>query len=681
MKWLLDPSEYPFPNPRIDGWKKLLEVKARSVDIFVFPLEVFDYYLKNEKLPAGFIKALTKQSEKIIEDFPSHAAVVRRAFVVPGLENPPGPRLLGLTTPDHVVKAVEQLYSFAIKQKYHVNQPNQISGWLEPPSLLLDIDQYRKDSSQVQIPYGGYAVSENGHVQIYAVYGINEGVQSLVADSYQVEARRGKFFVNQKDIPQKNLMLCTTKQKSTQKYQVPTDLQLDQVLGDNEILEVARVVYQLSQLYGPQRVEFSTYDQGICFNEVADYYRKESKSTKDLEISGEVVTIANLKDLKQLSKIDPQQLESGQKIILVDEQVISSRNYDVLGTLAHWKDKLYILYPGVAATQHAMRILADKGHRAFLVGSQKFNPGDQVQITNRGGKVRVINLSKTENQKTVSLWDASLIGVDLCGGKATRLSQAKTAGFQVPHGYVCTTLVFDEILKLLHIKSLSVDHFDKYFHKITPDNQAITAIIGPLLPDYRQGDRVYSVRSSSTIEDTSQHSLAGIFDSFLNVNTQQITPKIIEVIRSSFHPRAAKYLQHHPELVSKLKMAVIIQEMVQAKYAGVIFGAKIQTGEHYIVQIEAGQGLGEQVVSGSAKKVEYISFNRQEKQLVEHRGPQYLSLAQARALFMLSERLRSEFADIPQDIEWAIDQDDQIWLLQSRDLLLTGKQPDVNNKK
>ena len=156
--------------------------------------------------------------------------------------------------------------SFAIKQEYDKGPESQISGWMEPPSTILDHDKFEKDPTLVSIPYGGYALSENGFVEIFAVFGINEGVQSLVADRYTLEARNNRYFVVKKEVPQKNLMMCSTTRAPAQLLSVPTDSQFDQVLSDGEIPEVARVVHELSVKYGPQRVEFSTDEGGICFN-------------------------------------------------------------------------------------------------------------------------------------------------------------------------------------------------------------------------------------------------------------------------------------------------------------------------------------------------------------------------------------------------------------------------------
>ncbi len=672
MKYLISPSEYKQPNPRIDGWKKLQEVNARIVNIFVFPLEIFQYFVKNKKLPKEFIQEALIAAKKVIDDSPSHTALVRRAFVVPGLENPPGPRFLGLTTPKKVVKSIGDLFQFAIDQNYNKEKNSQISGWIEPPSTVLDVKKFEKDPQNTLIPYGGYGISDENKVTIYSVFGINEGVQSLAADRYEIEFRRGRAFIIHKEVPQKNLMLCTTAQSGAKLFNVPIDMQFDQILSDSEITEVARVVHELSEKYGPQRVEFSTDDKGICFNEVADYWKEnEKEETQNINIKGTVQLINSLEDFNKLSQIPQEDLLSGKVIVKISEKIISNRDYDILGALAAWKDNLYVLYPGIAATQHAMRILTDKGHKAFLIGNQKFNEGDHAQIVVSGGKVRVTNLSRTENQDYVSLWDASLLGVSLCGGKADRLSKLKIISFQVPHGAVLTTLVFDKIVKKLGYSSpVPLEKFSEIYKKLNKPSKELISFISSIINDYIISNKAFSVRSSATIEDSSKDSMAGMFETCINVSGKNLSLKVLEIIRSAFNPKIEKYIQRNPILAKKLKMAVILQEMVPARCAGVIFGAKIQTGNTDIVEIEANKGLGEGIVSGEAKQIEQYKFSRSERRVIEQKGPKILSQSEAKALFILSERLKSEFNDIPQDIEWAIDSNGQVWVLQSRDLYL-----------
>ena len=670
IKYLLSPLEYKLPNPRIDGFRKLKEVNANTVDIFGFSLKAFDYFLKNKELPKEFIKELIKIANKMIPLSLTNAVYIRRAFVVPDLKNPPGP-WFRISSAQEVVSSVKELYDFAISQKYHQKTNAQISGFIHPAIGDKKFDK-GKAINIAKIPYGGYAVISNNKIEIYAVFGMNEGVQSLVADYYTVETKNNKFFITEKKIPQKTQMLCPTRKTRGSIFDVPSEIQFEQILSDNEILEITRVLSELSLKYGPQRVEFAVdAGEALKFNEVADHWKKAADEVKAIQVRGKVLSINNIDDLDKLSQIEAKKLEAGKYIILVGKKIIIDRNYDILGSVAAWKDNLYVLYPGVAATQHAMRVLADKGHRAFLVGNQKFSEGDEVQITTARGKVRVTNLSKTESQKIVSLWDASLSEVKLCGGKADRLSKLKILGFQVPHGFVLTTIVFDEIIKKLGFNSPVVL---KSFHKIkkvleNPPKEILT-MIDNLLVDYRNSDKSFAVRSSATIEDNTQQSMAGMFATYLNVPANKLSKKSARVFRSTFAKKIADYLKINPDLVKKLKMAVAIQEMIHAKTAGVIFGAKIQTGNLDIVEIEANLDLGEGIVSGQAKEVEQYKFSRQDKRIIERKGPKILTTSEAKALFLLSERLRSEFNDVPQDIEWAIDKSGQIWVLQSRDLYI-----------
>ena len=207
------------------------------------------YFFENHGLPEDFISEAENAAKKVFDGSESHAALVRRAFVVPGLENPPGPRFLGLTTPEKVVQAIKDLFQFAIDQKYYDVAGSQISGWIEPPSTVLNVGQFQKNPYETRIPYGGYGIFENGKVTIYSVFGINEGVQSLVADRYEVEFQRNRGFILKKEIPQKNKMLCTTADSGSKLFDVPVDMQFDQVLSDSEISEVARVVNELSNKY------------------------------------------------------------------------------------------------------------------------------------------------------------------------------------------------------------------------------------------------------------------------------------------------------------------------------------------------------------------------------------------------------------------------------------------------
>lgn len=311
MEYLISPSRYTVPNPRIDGFRKLKEVGARTVDISVFSLKAFEFYQEHHDLPDKFVEELELKSNEIIKASLTHAAVVRRAFVVPGIDNPPGPRFLGLTTSQAVVDAVRELYKFAIEQNYQKDKKSQISGFLYP---FIDPEKYNKQKPNISaIPYGGYAIFESDRVEIYAVFGNNEGVQSLIADRYEVEIKgKNRFLILKKEIPQKDKMFCTTEDSTNELVQVPLELQLEQVLVDNEILEISRVLFELSERYGPQRVEFTADASGILFNEVSDYWKEEKKegNSGNIKVVGKITTINGVGDLEKLNQFSKEELLS-----------------------------------------------------------------------------------------------------------------------------------------------------------------------------------------------------------------------------------------------------------------------------------------------------------------------------------------------------------------------------------
>jgi hypothetical protein len=673
MKYLLAPDEYREPNVRIDGFRKLKEVHAQTVDISVFSQAAFDFYLEHRNLPAEFVHELEDKADEIISTALTHAAVVRRAFVVPGIDNPPGPRFVGIKTKQEVVSAVRELYNFAISQKYYESDQSQISGFLYP---FMDPEPYNKENPNIAaMPYGGFAVygSRTNQVEIYAVWGNNEGVQTLVADRYVVDIRgRNRYLIQKREVPQKDKMYATTKDDQNELVSTPLDLQFEQVLADNEILEITRILAELSEKYGPQRVEFSAGDDGLTFNEVADYWEEERQEEhNNIDVVGIVHTINDVGDLEELSSMSKEDLLSGKIIVKIGRDIVANRSYDILGELAAWQDNLYLLYPGVAATQHAMRVLTDKGHKAFLIGSQRFDDGDKAQIVVSNGKVRISNLSRTLSQKYVSLWDASLLGVSLCGGKAERLSKMKVLGFQVPHGGAFTTNMYDDVVEKLGYKApVSLEEFPAIYEALKHPSPALLEFVEEYLVDYKQSTKLFSVRSSATIEDASEDSMAGMFETFIPVRGEHLAEKVLGVIRSAFSPKIAKHLSGSPHLTAKLKMAVVIQELVNVRAAGVIFGAKVQNGDLDVVEIEANEGFGEGIVSGESQKVEQYKFSRSGRSIIERKGPEVLTKSEAKALFMLSERLRSEFNDVPQDVEWAVDRDNQIWVLQTRDLYI-----------
>lgn len=128
-----------------------------------------------------------------------------------------------------------------------------------------------------------------------------------------------------------------------------------------------------------------------------------------------------------------------------------------------------------------------------------------------------------------------------------------------------------------------------------------------LLQSNLEMSKTYAVRSSSSFEDTSFHSFAGLFNSILNVKgLQKLVDAVIEVWDSACTENVQHYLEALSISLDNLKMAVIIQEMVQPVYSGVLFSNNPMTGIHEIV-IEAVPGEGTALVQDGVTPDRWIS--------------------------------------------------------------------------
>ncbi|MGF1450757.1 MAG: PEP/pyruvate-binding domain-containing protein [Opitutales bacterium] len=109
-----------------------------------------------------------------------------------------------------------------------------------------------------------------------------------------------------------------------------------------------------------------------------------------------------------------------------------------------------------------------------------------------------------------------------------------------------------------------------------------------------------AVRSSALSEDGNAASFAGQLESFLDVPTDAVAERVGQVWRSGFTERVRAYrrqsgLPGEPEMP-----AVIVQRMVDAEWAGVVFSIDPLTRQRRSIIVSAVSGLGESLVSGEA---------------------------------------------------------------------------------
>ncbi|HXR07374.1 MAG TPA: PEP/pyruvate-binding domain-containing protein, partial [Candidatus Acidoferrum sp.] len=270
--------------------------------------------------------------------------------------------------------------------------------------------------------------------------------------------------------------------------------------------------------------------------------------------------------------------------------------------------------------------------------------------------------------------------LSLVGGKAFNLGKLIAAGLPVPRGFCLTTTAFDlflascprrtDLSRLL--AQCSGDEPGRIAELIREIRSWLAEVGVPevvkhaALSAWRElgEERSFAVRSSATVEDAAGMSFAGQFESILNVRgADALLDAIKSCWLSLFSERALIYLARQRVPAEKVKMAVLVQEMVDASHAGVVFTADPLTGATDRFVVECVSGLGEGLVQGTVQPERVVVDKRTGRALASPEN-ELLSSATLENLCDLARRTENLFGS-PQDIEWA-QRDGGVFLLQSR---------------
>ena len=288
----------------------------------------------------------------------------------------------------------------------------------------------------------------------------------------------------------------------------------------------------------------------------------------------------------------------------------------------------------------------------------------------------------------------------LVGGKAANLGELIHAKLPVPPGICVTTEAYRQVAASAAIDYNALDAADKD-ELMRLAGQAREAILGVPIPPtvaeaiiaaYAQlGSNIpVAVRSSATAEDLPYASFAGQQDTYLHI----IGPHaVLDAVRrcwaSLWTDRAVVYRTTNGIDHRSARLAVVVQSMVDAEVAGVLFTANPVTGRRRQAVIDASPGLGEAVVSGAVNPDHFV-VDTESRVIVERRlgdkrfevrplpdgGTKHVEKVsgadwacvtddQVRALVALGDRVEKHYGK-PQDTEWAIDGNGTLWLTQAR---------------
>lgn len=270
---------------------------------------------------------------------------------------------------------------------------------------------------------------------------------------------------------------------------------------------------------------------------------------------------------------------------------------------------------------------------------------------------------------------SDLSGADLAavGGKAANLGELISAGFRVPEGFCVGTAAYRAATDGLMPASVGVDAVAARSAVLAaPMPEPVAAAIRERYA--RLGpDAPVAVRSSATAEDLPGASFAGQQDTFLNVvGIDAVLDAVRRCWASLWTDRAVAYRASQGMKLETggagIALAVVVQRMVDARAAGVLFTADPITGRRRQAVIDAAPGLGEAVVSGRVDPDHFVvdtATRRILRRMVGGSGTFCLTDGEVRELAELGERVEAAFG-APQDIEWAFDPSGRPWLTQSR---------------
>ncbi len=306
---------------------------------------------------------------------------------------------------------------------------------------------------------------------------------------------------------------------------------------------------------------------------------------------------------------------------------------------------------------------------------------------------------------------------DVAGGKAVSLGRLVAAGIRVPPGYVVTTNAFRGALAAFDPDGTIARQIAELADGDEPACRAVSAqararveraplpaeVESGIVAAYRRlcgdasvADGPVAVRSSATMEDGSDASFAGLQDTFLWVRGEAAVLEAVRRCWASLYSEASVSYRRRLNLPeTAMAMGVVVQRMVDARTAGVMFTRSPVSGDPSVIAISASWGLGSAVVGGEVTPDEFVVNkitcdlarqtisdkatrhvpNRETNGIRQEAVPEHLRTApsltalEVRRLAELGRAIEKHHGRA-QDIEWAIcesgEAEPEIYLLQSR---------------
>ena len=378
-------------------------------------------------------------------------------------------------------------------------------------------------------------------------------------------------------------------------------------------------------------------------------------------------------------------------------------------------DKAYVetsyheVASGVKQIIENLNVLANEKYKDLNIPYQKIDAAIRQRL---GTKVTI---PKTDF--VIVLGNLGKDSITSAGGKMALLGElANALGFPVPSGFVVTTYAYQDFVRHNNIKEILLERTKRLdirnYDELNATSQEMQNVIrSGHIPEYLEAavfdayramcqeggveNLKVSIRSSALHEDI-MASFAGQYKTALNVQADDLLVEYKNVLSSQFTPRALFYYKDKGFDVEEMAMAVGVLVMVPAKVSGIMYSRDPDSPQADATLISTVWGLGAYAVGGvvptqdyrvAEEKIEFPSACAQEEMLVgrpeggtepvplnrELLATQCLTEEQISSLASYARKAETHFGQ-PQDMEWAIDQEDRLYLLQSRQLGLTSQE-------
>ncbi|MES0362843.1 MAG: PEP/pyruvate-binding domain-containing protein [Desulfobacteria bacterium] len=396
-------------------------------------------------------------------------------------------------------------------------------------------------------------------------------------------------------------------------------------------------------------------------------------------------------------------------------------NNEVLMTMADMQekatgaflfDKAYVesSYQAVAGGMRAiidnLNVLANEKYKDLIIPFQK-----------NDGAIRDRLAEKVTIPKTEYVLPLDKLGketISSAGGKLAHMAELRNAlGLPVPAGFVVTTHAYQTFVEHNQIQDILNERTSKLdirnYDELTATSEEMQQLVrkGQIPAEIEEGildtyqamcrragaeNLNVSVRSSALHEDILA-SFAGQYETALNVPDGELLTQYTNILASQFTPRALFYYKDKGFNIEEMAMAVGVVCMVLARASGIMYSRDPGNPKEDVILINAVWGLGPYAVGGVVPtdnyrvsgdgeiKISREESGRQEVMLVggaeggtkevavpeELTGRPCLNDEQIAELVSYARMVEAHFGQ-PQDMEWAMDQEGRLYLMQSRSL-------------